>query len=233
MVDDEAEIVDLLRDYLSAEGYQVTTAADGREALEKARLEKPDLAILDLMLPALDGFEVCRILRAESAIPIIILSAKEQEGDKVLGLGLGADDYLVKPFSPREVLARVRAQLRRVALSSGAPAKDDALRFYGLDIYPREYRVVRDGMDVSLQAREFQLLYFLARHPRQVFSKEQLYECVWGEDYLGDPNTLTVHIRRLREKIEPAPGKPQYIKTIWGVGYKFDGVPLGVLGVPQ
>lgn len=226
VVDDEPEIVELLSDYLAAEGYSVTPASNGREALEKAKAERPDLVLLDIMMPALDGFEVCRILRAQSNIPIIMLSAKQQEGDKVLGLGLGADDYIAKPFSPREVVARVRAQLRRATVLSGGNNEIDVLRFPSLEIHPREYRVVAGGREVSLQAREFELLRFLALHPRQVFGKDQLFERVWGEDYLGDPNTLSVHIRRLREKIEEDPGRPRYIKTVWGAGYKFEGEPL-------
>ena len=226
VVDDEAEIVELLSDYLDAEGYSVTVASDGREALEKAKKEKPDLVILDIMMPELDGFEVCRAIRAQSNIPIIMLSAKQQEGDKVLGLGLGADDYIAKPFSPREVVARVRAQLRRATVLSGGSGEAGVVRFPGLEIHLLEYRVVVGGREISLQARAFELLKFLALYPRQVFSKEQLFERVWGEKYLGDPNTLSVHIRRLREKIEEDPGRPRYIKTIWGVGYKFEGNPL-------
>jgi len=223
VVDDEVEIVELLTDYLTAEGYRVTIASNGREALGKAGAEKPDLVILDIMMPDLDGFEVCRRLRANSGIPVIMLSARRQEDDKVLGLGLGADDYIAKPFSPREVVARIKAQLRRATLLAGGAIDSGVLRFPGLEIYPKEYRVIAGGREISLQPREFELLRFLALHPRQVFSKEQLFEHVWGEDYLGDPNTLSVHIRRIREKIEENPERPGYIKTVWGVGYKFDG----------
>lgn len=226
VVDDEAEIVELLADYLSAEGYVVVVASNGQEALAKARAEKPDLVVLDIMMPGLDGFEVCRLLRAQSNIPIIMLSAKQQEGDKVLGLGLGADDYIAKPFSPREVVARVRAQLRRATVLSAGSGAREVLRFPGLEIHLKEYRVTVDGKDIPLQAREFELLRCLALHPRQVFTKELLFEQVWGEEYLGDPNTLSVHIRRLREKIEEDPAHPRYLKTIWGVGYKFEGDPL-------
>lgn len=226
VADDETEIVELLSDYLSAEGYSVTAASNGLEALEKAKEEKPDLAILDIMMPGLDGFEVCRTLRANSNIPIIMLSAKRQEGDKVLGLGLGADDYIAKPFRPREVVARVKAQLRRATVLAGSGSRQDVLRFPGLEIYLKEYRVVAGGREISLQTREFELLRFMALNKRQVLSKELLFEKVWGEEYLGDPNTLSVHIRRLREKIEEDPGRPRYIKTVWGAGYKFEGDPL-------
>lgn len=226
VVDDEKEIVELLSDYLTVEGYVVVVASNGREAVEKAGTEKPDLVLLDIMMPGLDGFEVCRILRAQTNIPIVMLSAKQHEGDKVLGLGLGADDYIAKPFSPREVVARVRAQLRRATVLSVKAGNREVLRFPGLEIYLKEYRVTVDGREVSLQAREFELLCHMAQRPRQVFTKELLFEQVWGEEYLGDPNTLSVHIRRLREKIEEDPARPRYIKTVWGVGYKFEGDPL-------
>ncbi|QGG48026.1 response regulator transcription factor [Heliorestis convoluta] len=223
IVDDEQEIVELLSDYLSLEGYSILTAYDGQSALQKAKQAKPDLAILDIMMPELDGFEVCRILRKDSNIPILIISARQEESDKVLGLGLGADDYLVKPFSPREVVARVKALLRRATVLSGVPQKQDILRFSGLEIYVKEYRVLRQGTEVSLQAKEFELLRLLAEHPRQVFTKDQLLDRIWGGDYFGDSNALSVYIRRLREKIEENPAQPRYIKTVWGVGYKFEG----------
>ncbi|KAB2954214.1 response regulator transcription factor [Heliorestis acidaminivorans] len=223
IVDDEEEIVELLSDYLSVEGYSIVTAYNGEEALNKGQVEKPDLAILDIMMPQLDGFEVCRILRKDSNIPILIISARQEESDKILALGLGADDYLVKPFSPREVVARVKALLRRATVLSGAQQEQDILRFTGLEIYLKEYRVVREGQEISLQAKEFELLRLLATHPRQVFTKEQLMDRLWSGDYYGDPNALSVYVRRLREKIESNPAQPRYIKTVWGVGYKFAG----------
>lgn len=223
IVDDESEIAELLQDYLEREHYEVRISHDGLSCLELFREYQPQLVILDLMLPGLDGMEVCRILRSESSVPIIMLSAKKSEGDKILGLGLGADDYVVKPFSPGEVVARVKAQLRRVNLLSVPERKQDVLSFPPLNIYPKAYAVTLKGEEVELTTKEFEVLRLLARHPNQVLTRQQIYEQVWGATEYGDLNTVTIHIKRIREKIEDIPASPRYIKTVWGVGYKFGG----------
>ncbi len=219
VVDDEAIVTEVIERYLKREGFQVHVALDGVNGLEMARSLAPDLVVLDLMLPKLGGLDVCRILRAESSVPIILLTAKGEETDKILGLGLGADDYVVKPFSPGELVARIKAVLRRM---TAAPTADGgALRFGNLRILPRQRVVEIDGQSIALTAKEFDLLYFLARHPNQVFTREQLLDDVWDYQYAGDASTVTVHIRRLREKIEEDAVRPRWVKTVWGVGYKF------------
>jgi DNA-binding response OmpR family regulator len=222
IVEDEASIREVVAQYLEVEGFATIQAADGLEALHIAASRPVDLVVLDLMLPGLDGLEVCRRLRAESAVPIIMLTARGEEEDKLLGFGLGADDYLAKPFSPRELVMRVRAIMRRIA-ATNVPAMvlDGALRFGPLTIQPQLRTVQRDGVAVEVTAKEFDLLYFLASHPGQVFSRQQLLDNVWDYDYIGDASTVTVHMRRLREKVEVDPARPQHIKTVWGVGYKF------------
>ncbi|HEY3109970.1 MAG TPA: response regulator transcription factor [Chloroflexota bacterium] len=220
VVDDEPIVTEVVERYLVREGYRVTVVRDGRAAIQAAAREAPDLIVLDLMLPGVDGLEVCRTIRAESKVPIIILSAKDEESDKILGLGLGADDYLAKPFSPRELVARVQAVLRRTR--SAPPEPGDQLRYESLRINPKARAVELADRVVDLTAKEFDLLYFLARHPGQVFSREQLLDQVWDYHFVGDASTVTVHVRRLREKIEADPVRPRYVKTVWGVGYKFD-----------
>ena len=224
LVDDEAIVLEVIERYLLRDGYGVRVARDGESALALARQERPDLIVLDVMLPGLDGLEVARRLRAESAVPIIMLSARGEETDKLLGLGLGADDYVTKPFSPKELVARIAAVLRRTSGSVAATAggDDQALRLGALRIDPRGRTVVRDGESLDLTAREFDLLLFLARHPGQVFTRQQLLDQVWDFEFYGDPSTVTVHVRRLREKLEPDPVRPRYLKTVWGVGYKFE-----------
>ncbi|HEX5504373.1 MAG TPA: response regulator transcription factor [Thermomicrobiales bacterium] len=224
LVDDDAIVLDVVERYLLREGYDVRVARDGEAGLAAARDGRPDLIVLDLMLPGLNGLEVARRVRAESAVPIIMLTARGEETDKVLGLGLGADDYVTKPFSPRELVARIGAVLRRTSgeLSRQAGDDDAALRFGALRIDPRGRTVTRDGAPADLTAREFDLLAFLARHAGQVFTRQQLLDQVWDFEFYGDPSTVTVHVRRLREKIEPDPVRPRYLKTVWGVGYKFD-----------
>ena len=219
VVDDDPTISDVVTRYLQSDGYDVDVAFDGEEALEHARAFYPDLVVLDLMLPKLDGLEVCRLLRSQGSVPIIMLTAKGDEMDRLVGLNLGADDYIAKPFSPRELVARVKAVLRRSASIPGID--EDSLRIDGLYINPRTRQVSVGGHDVDLTAKEFDLLHFLAMHPRQVFSREQLLNDVWDYLYAGDTSTVTVHIRRLREKIESDPTRPRYILTVWGVGYKF------------
>jgi DNA-binding response OmpR family regulator len=221
VVDDEPIVSEVVQRYLAREGYEVSVARDGEAALEQAREQAPDLVVLDLMLPKLDGLEVCRRLRAESSVAIIMLTAKGEEFDRILGLGLGADDYLVKPFSPGELVARVKAVLRRTA-ASAAPLEGEALRFGDLRIIPRARKVELHGKPAELTAKEFDLLHFLAKNAGQVFTREQLLDNVWDYAYYGDTSTVTVHVRRLREKVEPDPMRPRYVKTVWGVGYKFE-----------
>ena len=223
VVDDEASVREVLSQYLELEGYLVLQAADGAEALRLAQAQPPDLVVLDLMLPGIDGIEVCRRLRAASAVPILMLTARSDETDKLIGFAVGTDDYVTKPFSPREVVVRVQAIMRRLE-ATGVPAMvlDDTLRIGSLVIYPRLRLVERDGQPVDLTAKEFDLLYFLATRPRQVFSRHQLLNTVWDFGYYGDPSTVTVHIHRLREKVESDPARPQHVKTVWGVGYKFE-----------
>jgi DNA-binding response OmpR family regulator len=218
IVDDEPTIRDVVEQYLRREGYRTTTASNGEEAV--VRSADADLIVLDLMLPKMDGLEVARQIRSTRDVPIIMLTAKSEEVDKLVGLGLGADDYMTKPFSPRELVARVAAVLRRS--SSAAPQIGDIVRVGGLRINPQLRTVERDGMPVDLTAREFELLLFLASHPGQVFTREQLLDQVWDYHFPGDTSTVTVHIRRLREKVEPDAVRPSYVKTVWGVGYKVD-----------
>lgn len=223
VVDDEPNIVEVVSAYLKRELYNVVTASDGETALLKAAQHSPDLIVLDVMLPSLDGLEVCRRIRAAGNTPVIMLTARGEETDKLLGLGFGADDYLTKPFSPRELVARIKAVLRRSAMSaSPEPGRDSVLRFPGLKINPRTRLVETDSGPAELTAKEFDLLYFLASHPAEVFTRTQLLDQVWDYSYFGDTSTVTVHVRRLREKIEPDPMRPRYIKTVWGVGYKFE-----------
>ena len=219
VVDDETIVTEVIERYLRREGYQVDVAADGQHGLDLARSLAPDLIVLDVMLPRLDGLEVCRRLRAESNVPIILLTAKGEETDKILGLGLGADDYVVKPFSPGELVARVKAVSRRTRAVPSAEA--GALRFGELRILPRQRAVEVADRPIDLTAKEFDLLHFLASHPGQVFTREQLLDQVWDYEYVGDASTVTVHVRRLREKVEPDPVRPRWVKTVWGVGYKF------------
>ena len=222
VVDDEPIVTEVVQRYLVREGYHVMMAADGETALKLARDAGPDLVVLDLMLPRLDGLEVCRRLRAESNVPIIMLTAKGEEADKILGLGLGADDYLTKPFSPGELTARVKAVLRRTQAAPAQAMPGDVLKLGALRVNPRARSVERDGEALHLTAKEFDLLYFLAKNAGQVFTREQLLDQVWDYEWYGDASTVTVHIRRLREKVEPSPMRPRYIKTVWGIGYKFE-----------
>lgn len=223
IVDDEPSISEVLGQYLQVEGFAVMQASDGLEALEMARRMAPDLVILDLMLPGIDGLEVCRRLRATSAAPILMLTARGDEFDKLAGFRAGTDDYVTKPFSPREVMMRVQAIMRRLeATSVPAMVHDGALRIGDLVILPALRQVERDGATLELTAKEFDLLHFLAKHPRQVFTRQQLLDRVWDYEYFGDASTVTVHIRRLREKVELDPTSPRHVKTVWGVGYKFE-----------
>jgi DNA-binding response OmpR family regulator len=220
VVEDEAIVAEVVERFLRREGYETMVVGDGRQALNALGSFIPDLIVLDVMLPEVDGLEVCRQVRSRGETPIIMLTARGEETDKVLGLGLGADDYVTKPFSPRELAARVQAVLRRAKPLPGADA--EMLRFGALRINARTRVVDRDGVDLRLTAREFDLLLYLARNAAQVFSRDQLLDAVWDYDFAGDAGTVTVHMRRLREKIEEDPARPRYLKTVWGVGYKLE-----------
>ncbi len=223
VVDHEASIREVLTQYLELEGFTVLPAADGVEALRSAEAQPPDLVVLDLMLPGMDGLEVCRRLRATSAVPILMLTARSDETDKLAGFAVGTDDYVTKPFSPREVVVRVQAIMRRIeATSVPAMVLDDTLHLGNLTIRPQLRYVEREGTPIELTAKEFDLLHFLATHPKQVFTRQQLLDNVWDYGYYGDASTVTVHIRRLREKVEQDPARPRHVKTVWGVGYKFE-----------
>lgn len=224
IVDDEKNIVDILKFNLKKEGFTTIEAYDGEQAVELALGEKPDLILLDIMLPKMDGFTVCRKLRQTLATPILMLTAKEEEVDKVLGLELGADDYITKPFSPRELMARVKANLRRSSAEETTKANGNMLKFGNLQIDIDRYEVKRDGVDIELTLREFELVKFLALQPGQIFSREALLEKVWGYEYYGDVRTVDVTVRRIREKLENDPANPEYIITKRGVGYYFNKV---------
>lgn len=220
VVDDEKPIADILKFNLEKEGYQVVVAHDGDDAIELAEKEDPDLILLDIMLPGKDGNEVCREVRKTKTMPIIMLTAKDDEIDKVLGLELGADDYVTKPFSNRELIARVKANLRRQQqVSEESVEENKEIHISNITIHPEAYSVSRDGEHIDLTHREFELFYYLARHMGQVRTREDLLETVWGYDYFGDVRTVDVTVRRLREKIEPDPSNPMWIVTRRGVGY--------------
>ena len=220
VVEDEPMVAEVVERYLRRDGHTVRVVDNGAAALDAFEQFQPDLVVLDVMLPGIDGLEVCRRLRARSQAPIIMLTARGEELDKLVGLELGADDYVTKPFSPRELAARVKAVLRRTAR---APVPDDdALRFGDLRINARTHTVEDRRGPINLTAREFALLHYLARHPGQVFSRDQLMDAVWDYEFPGDASTVTVHMRRLRAKLEVDPSRPRHLKTVWGVGYKFE-----------
>ncbi len=222
VVEDEPSIGEVIGLYLRRAGYSIHWIRDGQEALNYLENQTPALIVLDLMLPNVDGWQITRWLRERGDIPIIMLTARREEIDRIAGLELGADDYVVKPFSPQELVSRVRAVLRRTHPAASEEPLETTLVFDHLQIDPVRRLVLVNDEERSLTAREFDLFYLLARHPRQVFSRDQLLERVWGmSDYI-DPGSVTVHIRRLREKIEPDPANPRYLHTVWGVGYKFE-----------
>jgi len=218
VVEDEPTLRETLVDALVADGFRAVSAGDGRAALERFRAEQPDLILLDLMLPELSGIDVCRIIRTESAVPIVMLTARDSEVDKIVGLELGADDYVTKPFSLRELSARIRAIFRRAEQSAaaGGPTVVDVA---GVQVDLAGHRVLRDGHEIPMKPKVFELLAFLVRHPGQVMSRDQLLEQVWGYDYAGETRTVDVHIHWLRAAIEPDPGAPTLVQTIRGVGY--------------
>ena len=221
VVDDEPQILEVLKLYLRREGFRVDTATDGEAALAAFETYSPDLVVLDLMLPKIDGLEVFRRVRAKCAVPVIMLTAKGDEVDRVLGVELGADDYIVKPFSPREVVARVKNVLRRASQPLADPT-ENSIAYGDVRIDPRTRKVQVGQRKIDLTNKEFDLLFFLAKHPGQVFTRAQLMDQVWGYEFYGDASTVTVHMRRLREKIETNPAEPRYLATVWGVGYKFE-----------
>jgi len=224
IIEDEQAIIDILKFNFKKEGYKVLEAMDGQTGLELALSENPDLILLDVMLPRMDGFEVCKKIREKSSVPVIMLTAREEEVDKVLGLELGADDYMTKPFSIRELTARVKANLRRTSIDKAAASEDNAslITSGDLSINVERYEVSKYGKVIDITLREFELLKFLATQPERIFSRENLLENVWGYEYYGDVRTVDVTVRRLREKIEDDPGMPRYIITKRGVGYYFN-----------
>jgi two-component system OmpR family response regulator len=221
VVEDDASLLETIKYNLHKEGYNVVTASDGEQALEIARREKPDVLVLDIMLPKLNGFEVCRILRKEMTLPILMLTAKVDETDKIAGLEIGADDYMTKPFSMRELLARIRAMLRRTRLF--LKLEETLLKIGSLEIDIARHRASLSGKALELSPKEFDLLAFLARNKGLVFSREHLLEKVWGYDFAGDTRTVDVHIRWLRRKIETDPNHPRRLVTVRGTGYKLEG----------
>ena len=222
VVEDEASIAEVVSLYLKRAGYSVQTASDGKQAMTLLEKQLPDLVILDLMLPEVDGLSLTRWLRDRSDVPIIMLTARREEIDRIAGLEMGADDYVVKPFSPQELVSRVRAVMRRLGREQPQGEQQRYVEFDDLTINPRSRVVTIRNSPVELTAKEFDMLYLLARHPKQVFTREQLLERVWGGAQYIDPGTVTVHVRRLREKIETDPSHPTRLLTVWGVGYKFE-----------
>lgn len=225
IADDEKEIRELLKKYIERELYLADVARDGEEALALFEQNTYNLIILDLMMPKIDGIEVCRKLREKTNVPILMLTAKDHEADKIVGLSIGADDYITKPFSVNEVMARIKALMRRFLILGSDSGKEEKplLKYKGLSIDVTRYVVYISGEEITLTAKELELLKFMASNPEQVFTKAQLFRNVWGNNYLEDDNTVMVHIRKLRKKIEKDPSNPLYIQTVWGIGYKFVG----------
>lgn len=222
IVEDDTSIAELERDYLEINGYTVVIGKSGEEGLKTAKADEFDLIILDLMLPGIDGYDILRQIRDEKDIPIIMVSARKEDIDKIRGLGLGADDYITKPFSPGELVARVNAHIARYERLKGkSKVKSSSIVIRGLEIQKDSRRVYVNGREVIMPPKEFDLLLYLAQNPNRVFDKEELFERIWGVDSLGDAATITVHIGRIREKVEADPSNPQYIETVWGAGYRF------------
>jgi DNA-binding response OmpR family regulator len=222
VVEDESSIAEVVSLYLKRAGFGVQVVSDGKQAMSAFQRQQPDFVILDLMLPEVDGLTLTRWLRDRSNVPIIMLTARRSEADRIAGLEMGADDYVVKPFSPQELVSRVRAVMRRLGREQADAESERALSFDGLSIDPLSRAVKVGGSEIELTAKEFDMLFLLARHPRQVFTREQLLDRVWGGAQYIDPGTVTVHVRRLREKLELDPSHPTRLLTVWGVGYKFE-----------
>lgn len=222
LVEDDISIQEMVETYLVREGFQVTIASDGEEGVGVFSKGSFDLIILDIMMPKLDGLEVVRIIREKSAVPILMMSAKDTDVDKAVGLGLGADDYICKPFSMIELAARVKAGIRRSTKYSAVESKDEAVQIGDLIIDPINFTVEKKGRQLKLTLKEFEILKLFVKNQNRVFTKAQIYKLVWNEEYYGDDNVINVHMRRLREKIESDPSNPEYIKTLWGIGYKLE-----------
>ncbi|MFJ7406807.1 MULTISPECIES: response regulator transcription factor [unclassified Lysinibacillus] len=223
IIEDEKDIANIVKDYLTVHHFEPTIVSTGKEAILSIQQEIPDFIILDLTLPDYDGIELCRLIREKSHVAILILSARGSDTDKVLGLGFGADDYMTKPFSLSELVARINAHLRKQGrLLQEQANKKEVIQIDDMVINKKEHTFTREKIQILLSAKEFELLYFLINHSNQVFSKSQLLDAIWGFDSYGDENTITVYIRRLREKIENNPSSPIYLQTVWGVGYKFN-----------
>ena len=223
IAEDDPEIAMLERDYLEMEGYDVTVVDNGQQAVTEALNGDYSLLLLDLMLPGCSGYDVCRLIRDRIDVPILMVTARTESVDKIRGLGLGADDYIAKPFDPAELVARVKAHLSRYArLTGGGQGEPEVLDLGRVQILPRSWRVLKDGQEVKMPNREFALLKYLAEHPNTVFSKEKLFETIWGYEYVGDSATVTVHIGRIRDKVEDDPAHPKLIETVWGAGYRLN-----------
>ncbi|MEU6333120.1 response regulator transcription factor [Streptomyces cellulosae] len=221
VVDDDPTVAEIVTGYLDRAGYVVDRAGDGPDALARAAAHRPDLVVLDLMLPGMDGLEVCRRMRGQGPVPVIMLTARGDEDDRIMGLEVGADDYVTKPFSPRELVLRVGSVLRRARPVADASVRSDVLGAAGLVVDPGARRAVKNGVELALTVREFDLLSFFLAHPGRAFTREELMRDVWAWDF-GDLSTVTVHVRRLRGKVEDDPARPRLIRTVWGVGYRFD-----------
>ncbi|OBR89863.1 transcriptional regulatory protein SrrA [Clostridium ragsdalei P11] len=223
IIEDDLSIAELIRDYLELENFEVVICTDGIEGLNNFKENKFDLLILDIMLPQIDGFSILHSIQEEKEIPVLLVSAKKEEIDKIKGLTLGADDYITKPFSPSELVARIKSHIKNYEKIKGKfvkPSKNNNITIRGLEINQDCRQVFVNGKEVNLAQKEFEILSFLAQNPNRVFSKEDLFEKIWGLDAIGDTSTVTVHIGRIREKIESSPSNPQYIETVWGAGYR-------------
>lgn len=225
VIEDDKDIAELKKDYLNLNGFEVDLETSGQRGLEKALSGQYDLVIVDLMLPGMSGYDIVKTVREKMEIPLLIVSAKSEDIDKIRGLGSGADDYMTKPFSPAELVARVNTHISRYERLAGQPKKDDVIHLKSLEIHQGSRRVLVSGKEVTLTAKEFDLLLFMAQNPNIVFSKEKLYDRIWGEEDIGETATVAVHIQKIRKKIEKNPSEPVYIETIWGAGYRMnDGV---------
>ena len=223
IAEDDSEIAMLERDYLEIEGYEICVADNGQQAATEALNGSYDLILLDLMLPGCNGYDVCRLIRDRIDVPILMVTARSESVDKIRGLGLGADDYIPKPFDPAELVARVKAHLSRYArLTGGGQAEAEVIDLGSIQILPRSWKVIKGGQEIKMPNREFALLKYLAEHPNTVFSKGKLFEIIWGYEYVGDSATVTVHIGRIRDKVEDDPAHPRLIETIWGAGYRLN-----------
>ncbi len=225
IAEDDPEIAMLERDYLEIEGFEVSVVDNGQQAVTQALNGDFSLILLDLMLPGCNGYDVCRLIRDRIDVPILMVTARTESVDKIRGLGLGADDYIPKPFDPAELVARVKAHLSRYArLTGGGQGEPEVISLGNVQILPQSWKVVKDGREIKMPNREFALLKFLAEHPNTVFSKEKLFETIWGCEYMGDSATVTVHIGRIRDKVEDDPARPRLIETVWGAGYRLNRI---------